>query len=235
MAFTPETFHLLNGLAQTPTAGYYRDHKAEIQQHIERPLQSLLLGAGEKLPSMMRERLEMRRNLFSRILKNDFGRGGAWASYWGAFYPKGSRRLVDVQLIAGINPQRYSISFFISDYAKIPRARFLRNAAALRPLLPDLLGHLIDNPRILLSREGRTFVDAEDNLVPEFPITWEEWLDDPKAAGYWLRVALHPRRVLAMAEQELQDLTAQTLADYFPLALLAIEEDPLPLMRAYVG
>lgn len=233
--FHPETFELLNGLAQTPTAGYYRDHREAIRQYVERPLQGILLRAGTRLPAMMLERLETQRNLFSRILKNDFGRGGAWASYWGAFYPKHSRRLADIQLSLSISAQRLQMSFYIGDYAKIPRQRFLRNVARYRDYLPGLLPHLFHDPRILLSREGRTFVDDQDNLVPEFPMTWEEWLDDPKAADFWLRIALHPRRVTAMCADELETLVAEMHSLYFPLALLAMEEEPLPLIRAYEG
>lgn len=234
--FTQQTFDLLAGIAQTPTVGYYRDHREAFRQHVEQPLQGLVLRAGERLPALMRGRLETRRNLFSRFMKNDFGRGGAWASYWGAFYPRGSRRLADVQLAVWLNAQRLQISFYIGDYAREPRQRFLRNIARLRPRLTGPGGYLrplLDDPRVQVSLPGRIFVDEEDNLVPELPLTWEEWLDDPAAAHFWARAAFHPRRVLTMPAAGLEDLVVRLHADYFPLALLAMEDDPEPLLTAW--
>ena len=93
--FTPETFSLLEAINRTPTAAFYLEHKAGFKQYVEQPLQALMRQAGARLPAMARAKLEMERGVFSRFLKNDFGRGGAWANYWGAFYPKGSRRIAD--------------------------------------------------------------------------------------------------------------------------------------------
>lgn len=232
--FTPATFELLAAIARTPTAAFYLSHKADFKQHVELPLQGLLRRSALRLPSMMRERLETERNLFSRFLKNDFGRGGAWSNYWGAFYPRGSRRLEDVQLAVWMNARRLGISFYIGDYGRLPRERFLRNVSRYRRILPDLLAELFANPRLLLSREGGEQIDEAGNLVPEHPITWEEWLDNPGRADYWVRVALTPAQALAASAEELEELTGQMHAAYFPLALLAMEENPLPVIEAYL-
>ncbi|MCK7536774.1 MAG: hypothetical protein MZV63_40335 [Marinilabiliales bacterium] len=58
----------------------------------EEPLQSDCGKVAEKLAPEMLDLLETKRGIFSRIPKNDWGRGGAWDFYWGAFYPKGGKR-----------------------------------------------------------------------------------------------------------------------------------------------
>ncbi len=238
--FTPETFDLLAAIARTPTAAFYLDHKADFKQHVEAPLHALMHRAGARLPEMVRARMEMERGIFSRFLKNDFGHGGAWANYWGAFYPKGSRRIVDAQLAVWMDQHRVGISFYINDYGVLPRERFRRNCARFRAELSSahgarLLAHLIENPGILLARGGQTVLDGQGYLRPEQPMTWEAWLDDPASGDYWAFVAFRPREILAMPGEELVDWVVRLHADYFPLALLAMDEEPIPLIEAYLG
>ncbi len=233
--FTPETFNLLAAIARTPTAAFYLKHKVDFKQYVEAPLQSLMRQAGARLPEMVRARMEMERGVFSRFLKNDFGHGGAWANYWGAFYPKGSRRIVDAQLAVWIDQHRVGISFYINDYGILPRERFRRNCARFRAKLPALLAPLIENPRILLARDGRTMLDEQGYLHPEQPMTWDGWLGDPASGDYWAFVSFRPRDVLAMPGEKLIDLVAHLHADYFPLALLAMDEEPISLIEAYLG
>lgn len=233
--FTPETFALLDAIARAPSAAFYLDHKADFKRYVEAPLQNLLRQAGARLPQMVRARMEMERNLFSRFLKNDFGHGGAWANYWGAFYPRGSRRIADAQLAIWMDRSRLGISFYINNYGRLPRERFRRNCARFSGILPGLLRHLVENPRIYLARDGRTRLDEQGQLLPEQPMTWEEWLEDPAAGDYWAFASLRPRDVLAMPGEELVSLAAALLADYFPLALLSMDEEPLAAIKAYLG
>ena len=233
--FSPETFDLLEAIARAPSAAFYLERKADFKRTVEAPLQDLMRRAGARLPEMVRARMEMQRNVFSRFLKNDFGRGGAWANYWGAFYPRGSRRIADAQLAIWMDCRRVGISFYINDYGALPRERFRRNCARFNAVLPGLLRHLSENPRILLARNGRTRLDEQGHLVPEQPMTWEEWLADPAAGDYWAFASFRPPDVLAMPGEELVAVAANLLADYFPLALLAMDEEPLPALEAYLG
>lgn len=231
--FTSATFDLLAAIARTPTAAFYLERKPLFQELVERPLQGLLRRVAVRLPGMMRDRLETQRNIFSRFLKNDFGRGGAWANYWGAFYPKGSRRIADVQLAVWMNAERVGISFYIGEYGPAPRERFLRNVRQHRRALPRLLGGLLADPRVLLSHGGEEVLDGAGRLIPVHPVTWTEWLDDPAAADFYARDALTPRQAVTLPGEALEDLVVALHAAYFPLALLAMEENPLPLMEAY--
>ncbi len=233
--FTPETFDLLSAIARTPTAAFYLDHKAEFKQHVEAPLQALLRQSTQRMPEMVRARMETERNLFSRFLKNDFGHGGAWANYWGALYPKGSRRIADAQLAVWMDRRRVGVSFYINDYGKLPRERFRRNCARFQSVLPGLLRHLVENSRIMLARDGRTQFDAQGYLVPEQPMRWAEWLADPAAGDYWAFTSFRPEDVLVLPAAELVAVTSSLLADLFPLALLSMDEEPLANIRAYLG
>ena len=231
-AFTNETFALLAGIAATPTAGFYLDHKLDLKVHVEQPLQRLMLGASARLPAVFRERMETERGLFSRFLKNDFGRGGAWSHYWGAFYPKGSRRLADVQLAVGIHADLLQVSFYIGDYAPQQRVRFLRNLNRHRRLLPDLLHELIADPRVLLARGGTRF-DENGQAVGLEPLTWQEWLSDPSTTDFWLRAAFSPKQVLSLPAAVLEAQVAELHRAYFPLALLAMDDEPVEQIEAY--
>jgi 5-methylcytosine-specific restriction protein B len=233
--FSPEAFDLLAAIARTPSAAFYLERKVDFKHHIETPLQDLMLRAGARLPELVRARMEMSRNVFSRFLKNDFGRGGAWANYWGAFYPKGSRRIADAQLAVWMDRNRLGISFYINDYGALPRERFRRNCARFRGVLPGLMRHLVENPSIMLARGGRTRLDEQGYLVPEQPMTWAEWLEDPAVGDYWAFTSLRPEDVLSMPGEELVALAASLLGDYFPLALLSMDEEPLAGIEAYLG
>lgn len=182
---------------------------------------------------MMRERMETEHNVFSRFLKNDFGHGGAWAHYWGAFYPRGSRRLADVQLAVWLDRCRLGISFYIGDYAVVPRERFVRNLDRHRAVLSGLMSDLLAEPGILRAWGGETEIDEEGKIIPRRPMSWAEWLDDPRAGNYWAFRALSPREALVTPRDDLAGLVSRTHAAFFPLALLAIEDEPLPVLRAF--
>lgn len=233
--FTPETFALLDAIGRTPTAAFYLSRKPAFKRFVEEPLKALVRETASRLPRMMRERLETGRGVFSRFLKNDFGRGGAWAHYWGAFYPRGSCRLADVQLAVWIDRHRLGFSFYIGDYAAIPRGRFLRSLARHRAELPGLLADLLAEPRIQRAWHGETALDEEGRITARRPMSWDEWLDDPSAGDFWAYLALTPAEALETPPEDLAALAARTHAAFFPLALLAMEDEPLPVIRAYLG
>jgi hypothetical protein len=116
-----------------------------------------------------------------------------------------------------------------------PRERFQRNCARFRTTLPGLLRYLLENECIHLARAGRTKLDEQGYLLPEQPMTWEEWLEDPAAGDDWAFVAFRPQDILSMPGDELVDRVVRLHTDYFPLALLAMVEEPLAAIEAYLG
>ncbi|MEL6180175.1 MAG: hypothetical protein AAFS10_14540 [Myxococcota bacterium] len=107
--FTEHCFELLDALAAEPTKQLYLAHKASFRRHIEWPFQQVLFKVGELLPVPIQEVMETQEGLFGRFLKNDFGRGGTWDHYWGAFYPKGGKRIASAQLYVGLIAIRLSL------------------------------------------------------------------------------------------------------------------------------
>ena len=97
-AFSERAFELLEGLHREPTKAYYHGHKDEFKAEVEEPFQGLMARVAENLPDQAREAMETQQGIFARFLKNDWGKGGTWDFYWGAFYPKGGKRTQDAQL-----------------------------------------------------------------------------------------------------------------------------------------
>jgi 5-methylcytosine-specific restriction enzyme B len=233
--FSAESFNILAEIARTPTAAFYLAHKLDFKQFVEKPLQTVMHREAMLLPGMMRDLLERERNVFSRFLKNDFGHGGAWANYWGAFYPKGGRRIADMQLAVWMDCHRVGISFYIGEYAVVPRQRFLRNCNRYRADLSSLLVELLGDQRLVLAKDGQTTLDEAGRIIAEKPLSWDEWLDDPAAGNYWIFLPVTPSEVCAMCGEELAVLATRYHSAFFPLALLAMEDDPLPLIHLFLG
>jgi hypothetical protein len=92
---------------------------------------------------------------------------------------------------------------------------------------------LLSDPRIQRARAGETELDDAGRVGAAQPMTWAEWLDDPRAGDFWAFLPLTPREALETARDDLAALFAKVHAAFFPLALLAMEEESLPVMRAF--
>ena len=97
----------------------------------------------------MKEHLELNKGLFSRITKNDYGKGGAWSHYWGAFYPKGGKRIEDAQLSIWINKDFFQFGFYIGAYGVEQKKRFLLNCRNNLSVLEEMLGEPLSDPRFI--------------------------------------------------------------------------------------
>ncbi len=221
--FSDTTFDLLAGLHENPTRDYYQGHKEAFGEHIQEPFQRLFLRIASQLPGPIVEVMETQSRLFARILKNDYGRGGAWDFYWGAFYPKGGRRITDAQLSMVIDRNRLEFGFYIGEYASDQRERFIRNCRENWEELARLLRENLEDEEILYGSIG------DDNLVP-----WDEWIKDPEQAGIDVSVVLSQDKVLRTAEDDLIARAVRTYERLFPLVLLAIEDDPLSAIGDYL-
>ncbi|MDF1554526.1 MAG: AAA family ATPase [Deferrisomatales bacterium] len=218
-AFDSEAFQLLAALHEDPTAQFYQAHKKAFQEKVEGPFQSLMHEVAKRLPESMQSRLETEKKVFSRILKNDYGKGGAWPFYWGAFFPKGGKRIQDAQLFAGMHRDRLDFGFYIGEYGSDQRKRFVRQAKDHRAEFARLLKAVVETT-------GCTFGDQEGAGGNE-EVTWEEWLADPATAGIRAGISLRTAEVLSRGRVELAAQIAETFEALFPLVLLATEDDPL--------
>ncbi len=233
-AFTSKTFELLAGIHESPTKAYYDAHKPDFQQYVEQPFQALMREVAVKLPQAVTDIMETEKRIFGRILKNDWGKGGAWDFCWGAFYPKGSKRTDDAQLSMWINHNRLEFGFYIGENGVAPRARFAGNCRRYASLSRILQEGVTDNVQYVFGRHDNFDVTDEGDLVIKEPGDWEAFLADPDVYNCDVSVVLPSRQVLTCSADELAADIAQAFQQLFPLVLLACEEEPLPFIARYL-
>ena len=232
-ALPAEGFALLEQLHENPTAEFYNAHSEEFKQSLEQPFQQMLRAVAGRLHPDVAELMETEKRIFSRIPKNDWGRGGAWDFYWGAFYPKGGKRIEDAQLFVFMHGRHLDFGFYIGEYGSEQRSRF---AAGCSQHLEPLKG-MLKEP---LSQDGLSFGEREttdeDTLGLAVPdIKWDDWLTQVDQVGIRAGVTLSRDEVLALPADELVGKIADVFNELFPLVYLATEDNPLPDIRRYLG
>jgi 5-methylcytosine-specific restriction protein B len=220
--FSSDTFELMEGLAASPSKDYYDEHREEFRELVEGPFKALLAALAAVLPEGARELLETEKGLTSRILKNDYGQGGAWPWQWGAFYPKGSKRTDDAQLLVSIDNDGLWCGFMVADHAAEPRARFRGNLRANSDVLLGSLAKSFDGAGIACGDPLAPFASAE------------EWLRSAEPDPHVGR-RLSADEVVRLTKEELVAHGARVFALVYPLVLLTTSDDPMPAVLRYLG
>ncbi len=234
--FEPNTFHLLESFEASPTLKFYHEHQIELQNLVAAPFQHVLREVAKRLPDQIRTVVETEKRLFSSFRKNDFGQGGAWSHYWGAFYPKGSKRSQDAQLSMWINHELFEHGFYIGNYGSTQRQRFSRNcqvhAQILEPILVQLVGDNVrfGNREALAVQPDGTFA-YRDGSAP----TWADFLQDPSRYNNDVSYFLAPEDLVELEEDVLVERVLDSFRRLFPLVLLATLDEPLAEIEAYVA
>src|SRR5690606_24210127 len=141
--FSEEAFAILERLRQNPHIEQYREEKEGIQRYIKKPFARYRddLVVNWVLPNRLA--YETEKNVFSRLLKNDFGAGGCNHHLWMAFYRPGRRRLADAQLWHSLSPDGFTTGLFVGGHAKdlvrLAKAHIAADAAGFLALLNPLL------------------------------------------------------------------------------------------------
>ena len=232
--FTEETFQLLSGLNENPTKDYYSQHKDAIKHCVEAPLQDLLAAVAEGLPTSIKEVMETEKKLFSRILKNDYGRGGAWDHYWGAFYPSGGQRIADAQLYVSVSPGRLDYGFSLGEYGGESEETLLRNLRENRHALPALLKDTLSDARFLFGERQDLEEGESAHDLPNNRLDWRKWLQDPSQYGIDVRTVLTSTECLGKSKSDLVADVTHAFRSLFPLVLLATSQDPVPEIEGYL-
>ena len=225
--FTAETFDLLAGLHEDPTKAYYNEFREAIKEHVEEPFRLLVREVAKRLPAPITGLMETEKGVFARILKNDYGKGGAWDFYWGAFYPKGGKRTTDAQLSTWINRDQLEFGFYIGAYGSDQRERFLANCKRYREELVELLEPMLDEEFVYGDDKG----SATDVRTRSFP----RWLENVEELGIDASIIVASDRVLERSQGELVDSAVRTFELLFPFALLATSDGPMPEIIEYIG
>lgn len=225
--FSYQTFKLLGALHETPTKSFYEANKEDFRQYLEEPFQNLFREIAGRLPSRISEVMETKIRLFARILKNDYGKGGAWDFYWGAFYPKGGKRTTGAQLSMWIDRDRLEFGFYIGDYGSEQRKQFLENCADSTETLYEILQDSFEDG-------GLVFGEHKSDYPAISPATWEEWLDAPEKLGLDVSLVVPREEVLRSSSDQLVSRAVDVYRRLFPLVLLATEEDALTAIGDYL-
>ena len=217
--FSLETVRLLEELHRNPTRDFYKSEIESFRSNLIEPFKEMFMSVIKSLPVQITEVMETKRNLFSRILKNDYGRGGAWDFIWGATYPAGGKRMEDAQLYASLDHSELTFGFYFGEYGSIQRQTFISNCR----------GNLISLKKILLELdniEGVRFGNSNLSNVTE-------WLDEVESSGIKVYSAVNTGELPGLSRDELVERIVAAFSLVFPLVYLAISDDPLPLIRDY--
>ena len=213
--FPPETFAVLERLKQHPHIEQYRTEKEAIDAFVTGPFKVYRddLVVNWVLPNGLP--FETEKNVFSRLLKNDFGAGGCHHHQWLAFYRPPRRRLTDAQLSHSVYPDGFTLGLYLGDYAKglfrEARAAMLDDKARVLGLLNDLIGRgytFTYAPTIKKTLASPTFTEPIDAL-PE---------DLGRAKGMWVRRKIDRATVLD-AGPDLVRLAIEAQRELWPLYL----------------
>ena len=232
--FSAATFDLLQALHAEPQRAFYLEHKEAFKAHLEKPFQRLLRDVAARLPVAITALMETERNVFARILKNDFGQGGTWDFYWGAFYPQGGKRIADPQLSMWINHELLEFGFYIGDYGNASRQRFQHNSQVHYEALIELLEPQLSHPNLIYGPHEDIVIAEDGTVSTKSGMTWADWLRDPERGGFDASVVLPRAEVLRYDAEELVAEVVATYQRLFPLILLAVEDDPLPAILDYL-
>jgi 5-methylcytosine-specific restriction protein B len=220
--FAAEAFALMADLGRDPTKAFYEAHKAEFRTLVEDRFQDLFAQLAALLPEQAKQALETESRLFSRILKNDYGRGGAWPWYWGAFYPKGGKRSSEAQLHVSLTGEALTAGLMVGDYAQERQALFAQNLARHRQALSQSLAESFTGLPLRFGRPDRSS-DA-----------FTDWLSQPTPA-LEVTLELPADEALSFGADALVTRIADVFHRVYPLMLLATESDPLPAIERYLG
>ena len=130
-------------LKADPHIGRYREEKAVLKASVEAPFRLYRddLALNWAIPNGLP--VETEKGVFSRLLKNDFGAGGAHHHLWMSFYRTGRKRLTDIQLSHAVYPDGFRWALYAGDYSgalfRAARERTVEDAEGLR-LVNALLG-----------------------------------------------------------------------------------------------
>ena len=170
--FPTEGWEALARLKAHPHIGQYREDKAVLDRAVTAPFKRYRddLALNWVIPNGLP--FETERNVFSRILKNDFGRGGSHSHLWMSFYRRPRKRLTDLQLSHAVYPDGFRWGLYVGDYARglfgPARGRLATDSDAL-PVLNALLGRgyrLAFAPHVTKPEGHPEFADPLD-AVPD--------------------------------------------------------------------
>ncbi|MFC2165390.1 AAA family ATPase [Acidobacteriota bacterium] len=231
--FRQKTFELLEELHHNPTRELYSSKMEDFKEYVINPMRQLFQKVADELPDPITDLMETKSKIFSRIPKNDFGLGGAWDYYWGAFYPKGGKRVEDAQLSICIKKDRFEYGFYIGEYGSEQRKTFVKNCKENFEVLQNLIKESLDHESILYGTRDELATTKLLQSSDRTSISWDEWLLNPEETGISVSVVLLKEEILQLSGTELKNKIIEGFIRLFPLVLLAASESPIQAINDY--
>jgi len=168
--WSPKVFAMLDRLRAEPHIDQYNKEKPGVTNHLKDPFRRYRddLVVNWVLPNRLN--LETEKNVFSRLLKNDFGAGGCHDHLWMSFYRPETRRLEDVQITHRVSPDGFAVGVYVGARA----TDLLKRATARIRQAPATYLDLV-NP--LLSRDDWHFYTHRGSGTNETQTVFSEPLD----------------------------------------------------------
>ena len=96
--FDERAFDILEEFKGNPVKATYEKHKNDFYTYLNDPMKALFSDIAEPVKEAVGDAIETRVRLLSAICKNDFGRGGIYHHFWGAFFEPEMGRKKSTQL-----------------------------------------------------------------------------------------------------------------------------------------
>lgn len=212
--WTSEVFEMLDRLRAEPHIDQYNKEKPGITDYLKDPFRRYRddLVVNWVLPNRLD--LETERNVFSRLLKNDFGAGGCHDHLWMAFYRPETRRLEDVQITHRVSPDGFAVGVYVGAYA----TDLLDRAKTRIEQAPETYLDLV-NP--LLERDGWRFYTHRGSGKNETKTLFDAPLDAipdsvQGADGFYVRHYISREKTLALGPS-LVDRALDLVFDVWPI------------------
>lgn len=228
------SFALLEHLHQNPRYSFVKENQKTFDLAIKQPISDLLFGVKPLLHPMIPELMETEKGIFSHFNKNDFGLGGANHYYWGAYYPKGTRRTFEPQLIVSIDPIVLGVGFCIGKYGQDPRIRLRENWAKNKTLLIPTLSNVTKDGSILLGDFDIELISEKDYIIICNRLRWDTWLDEIGNTDRRLCKIFPKKLALSFSLDEFTQITATIFNRLFPFLILSMYENPMPIINEYL-
>ena len=115
--WSTEVFEMLDRLRAEPHIDQYEKEKPGVTNLLKDPFRRYRddLVVNWVLPNRLD--FETEKNVFSRLLKNDFGAGGCHDHLWMSFYRPKTKRLEDVQITHRVSPDGFAVGVYVGAYA----------------------------------------------------------------------------------------------------------------------
>ena len=231
--FSLKSFQILESLYDEASRQYFLQKKQEFKKYIKEPFDRLFSQVVAQLPNHFIEQMETPKPIFGQMIQPS---RVSWDYYVGSLYFRTQSHTKDTQLYISIDHELFAFGFYISehigvdldDYASQERKRFLFNCRKnYESVMSIFRDYIIDDVNLV-------YGDWDDYTKPddkEARYTWEEWLNNPDAIGINVAAYLTKEQILNYPDIDLIELIAQTYKRLFPLVLLAIYDDPMPVIE----